>query len=232
MKKTLLTGSLATLLLLAACGTNEEDTSAEESNEQADTVEETEATEDVETTEEVIEQAESKGASEVADDVSEEAKVETVETEENDNMIKGIEIQDTLALDTVNLTVTAAIISKMAPNDMEAPLIMKEDVQGGQELEVFSILYNVENTVDEPRNFFIDQAEIVTSTGEQIRPEMLISDGPTTQMAGAVKSEGMVMYILNEGTGADVEWVDVIIPTVSDDSFNMYTEEQKYRIEF
>ena len=243
MKKTLLTGSLATLLLLAACGTTEEDTT-EEVNEESTTESSDLATENEElkeqnqqlqeqivALEEQIAEVQESNTEVETNEIEEEVS-EDVATEEGPDTIASIEPKETLELDTVNLTINEVVIANLQPNEMTAAAIMHRDVEPGDTLDVIGIGYTLENTSEDPRNFFIDQAEIVTSTGEQLQPELMLSDGIQSQMAGAVSSTGIVFYILEDGTGEDLEWIDIVIPMVSDDEFNMYTEEQNHRIEF
>lgn len=157
---------------------------------------------------------------------------ESEEEQADDAVIKSTSVNETVQLDTLNMTVNDAAIGKFVANDMDAASIMKEDVAAGQEVEFLAIGYTVENTTDDPRTFYLNQAEIITSTGEQIDPELLMADGIQSEMNGAITTEGVVVYMLKEGTGKDVEWIDVMLPTVSDGNFNFLTEEQKYRIEF
>src|SRR5699024_7426732 len=135
-----------------------------------------------------------------------------VTTEENSEAIALVEPNETLELDTINLTINGAVISQVTADQMSAAAVMHKDGEPGDTLDVIGINYTLENTSEDPRNFFIDQAEIVTSTGEQLQPQLMLSDGIQSQMAGAVSSTGTVLYILEDGTGEDVEWFDIVIP--------------------
>ncbi|GAB3065571.1 hypothetical protein ACFOU0_12425 [Salinicoccus sesuvii] len=248
MKKYLLSGGFAAVLMLGACGGGEsaeesteetaDEETTEETTEEADTVaESTEESTEEETTEEetagsteATEQAEAEGKEEIASEVD--ADTDVVEEVSEDNAAMHTVVDETLELDTVNLTVEEAIITNVETNQMDAAMITSRDVEAGQVVEVLAIKYTLENTTDDPRTFFIDQSEIVTSTGQQLSPEMLLSEGLTPNMQGAVSSTGTVLYLLDDGTGESVEWVDVLLPMVADRDFNMYTDEQKYRIEF
>lgn len=52
----------------------------------------------------------------------------------------------------------------------------------GDTLDNLVIEYTVENTTDASRDLFIDQSVVVTSTGQQIEPEMLLADNITATM--------------------------------------------------
>jgi len=240
MKKLLLGSVLSTSLLLAACGGETEEDTTTESTTEEETREESDLTAENETLKEENQQLQEQISSleeqlaeahESTDEVDTEEVGEEV-TDENSDAIALVEPNETLELDTINLTINGAGITHLPTNEMTAAAVMHKDVEPGDVLDVLAISYTLENTSEDPRNFFIDQAEIVTSTGEQIQPELLLSEGIQSQMSGAVKSEGVVIYILEDGSGEDVEWFDIVIPTVSDDEFNFYTEEENHRVEF
>ncbi|MFB9861054.1 hypothetical protein ACFPFV_09280 [Salinicoccus siamensis] len=52
-------------------------------------------------------------------------------------------------------------------------------------------------------------------------------------MQGAVSSTGTVPYTMDERAGEEIEWIDVIVPAIMDEeTYEVVSEEQKYRIEF
>lgn len=237
LRKYLLTGGFAAALLLGACS-GEESGDSESTEEEATeeiTDEETteETTEDAEASadEEEIEQAKAEGADEATEDV-EDVDTEVTETEESSNVetLKEAMPGETIQLENVNMTVNQAQVNRLTADENLAMLL--DGVEAGDEVDNFVVEYTIENTTEEPRTFFIDQAEIVTSTGQQVMPELFLSDGITGDMQGAVSSTGTVPYLLEPGTGQDIEWVDIIVPNVSDESYMSLSEEQKYRIEF
>lgn len=215
MKKLLLGSVLSTALLLAACGgETEEDTSAEET--------------DTETTETAAEDAEDTAAVETeeeTEEVEKEPKTEGVET------VKEVEPGETTQIENVNLTVNKAQINRVEVNEELA--IFLDGYEVGDKVDNLVIEYTVENTTDAPRDFFLDQSVVVTSTGQQIEPEMLLSEGVTGSMLGAIEYTGTVPYIMDEGAGDDIEWIDINIPAMLDgESYDRVAEETKVRIEF
>lgn len=152
-------------------------------------------------------------------------------TGENENLKTASE-GETLTLDTVEMTVDAAEVNRNIPNEMDETMIINQEVTAGEPTDVIVIQYTVENTSEDPRTFFLDQAEIVTSNGHQLQSELLMSEGLQSEMHGAVSNTGTVLYVLPDDSGEEVEWVDVVVPTVSDNDFNFYTDEQNHRIEF
>lgn len=228
MKNYLLTGGFAAMLLLSACG-SEETEQAEAETEEA-TEEETEESTEEQTTEESTEEAET--VEEPAENSDQAAATEEANTESgNVETLKEAIPEKTIQLENVNLTIEAAQINKLTADENLAMFV--EGVEAGQEVNNLVIQYTVENTTEAPRSLFIDQAEIVTSTGQQIAPELLLTDGITAMMQGAVSSTGTVPYLLEPGTGQEIEWVDVIVPAIMDEeTYNVVSEEQKIRIEF
>ena len=215
MKKLLLGTVLSTALLLAACGgETEEDTSAEET--------------DTETTETAAEKAEDTAAVETeeeTEEVEEEPKTEGVET------VKEVEPGETTQIENVNLTVNKAQINRVEVN--EELSIFLDGYEVGDKVDNLVIEYTVENTTEAPRDFFLDQSVVVTSTGQQIEPDMFLAENITASMLGAIEYTGTVPYIMDEGAGDDIEWIDINIPAMLDgESYDRVAEETKVRIEF
>lgn len=215
MKKLLLGTVLSTALLLAACGgETEEDTSAEET--------------DTETTETAAEKAEDTAAVETeeeTEEVEEEPKTEGVET------VKEVEPGETTQIENVNLTVNKAQINRVEVNEELA--IFLDGYEVGDKVDNLVIEYTVENTTEAPRDFFLDQSVVVTSTGQQIEPAMFLAENITASMLGAIEYTGTVPYIMDEGAGDDIEWIDINIPAMLDgESYDRVAEETKVRIEF
>lgn len=239
MKRLLLTGSLASLLLLAACGTTEEDVT-EQNNEETTDESSDLATENEELKEQnhqLEEQVESleKELAAVEENETEDVDVEEVETSEEtvDGMenIKEVIIEETIDIENVKVTIHKAQINRVEVNEDLA--IFLDDREVGDKVDNLVIEYTVENTTEAPRTFYIDQSIVVTSTGQQIEPEMIFAEGLQTEMLGAVSSTGTVPYIMDEGAGEDIEWVDVNLKYILDsESFNRVAEESTYRIEF
>lgn len=217
MKKLLLGSVLSTSLLLAACGgETEEDTSTEESN--------------TESTETAAEEAEDTSAVETEEETEEvEEDVESASGESE--TIKEVEVGETTEIENVNLTVNKAQINRIEVTEDLA--IFLDGYEAGDMVDNLVIEYTVENTKDAPRDFFIDQAVAVTSTGQQIDPEMLLAENITGSMLGAVEYTGSVPYLMEEGAGDDIEWVDINIPAMLDgETYDRVSDETQVRIEF
>lgn len=226
MKKYLLTGGFAAALLLGAC--SGEEAGDTESTEEESTEEVTEEETEEETTEGAAASEESTEEENTADQAEEE--IEEV-TESGVKTIKEVEVGETTQLENVNMTVNMAQINRVEVNEDLA--IFLDAYEAGDKIDNLVIEYTIENTTESPRAFYIDQAEVVTSTGQQLQPEFFLSDGIQADMQGAVSSTGTVPYIMDEGAGDEIEWIDVIVPALMDEeTYEVVSEEQKYRIEF
>lgn len=237
-KKYILAGGLSTVLLLGACGGTEEESAEEETTEESSgeadaTEEETEVVEqDTEDNVEAEEEAEEDLSEEEAEAAEEVEETETTEdAPDGVETIKEVEPGETTQIENVNVTVNKAQINQLEVNEDLA--IFLDGYEVGDTLENLVIEYTVENTTDAARDFYIDQAVVVTSTGQQIEPEMLLAENITASMLGAVEYTGSVPYLMEEGAGEDIEWVDINIPAMTDgESYERVADETQIRIEF
>lgn len=220
MKNLILTGGFAALLLLGACGT-EEDVNTEDTSDQT-AVAEAEKVEDVEVTEE-----ETTEEPETLEGINEQVAGQEGITEVYGYNEEVVEEQ----VDTLNVTRQAAIVMGMEVDSEMSWYFADEGYEIGDEVQMIALEYTVENTVEEQRDFYLDQTTIITSTGEQIESEWLMESGLQSEMLGAVESSGQIIFLLRNDGAEDVEWIDVIIPSVSDADWNTLTDEYKQRIE-
>src|SRR5699024_1528405 len=220
MKNLILTGGFAALLLLGACGT-EEDVNTEDTSDQT-AVAEAEKVEDVEVPEEETEEA--VGTLEEANEELTGEEGITACYGYNDDVV-------TEEVDTLNVTRQATIVMGMEVDSEMSWYFADEGYEIGDEVQMIALEYTVENTVEEQRDFYLDQTTIITSTGEQMESEWLTESGLQSEMLGAVESSGQIVILLRNDGAEHIEWVDVIIPSVSDDDWKIQTEEYKQRIE-
>ncbi|MFB9860883.1 hypothetical protein ACFPFV_09450 [Salinicoccus siamensis] len=242
MKKYLLTGGFATALLLGACGTDgeqSEETVAEETTEEQTeksepTEEVTEETTGEETTEEAAEVEDE--IDEVVDEVEEPGSLaeanEELAGEDGLTEIYGYNDEEvTEEVGSLIVTRNSAVVFGMKLDEDTAWYFEDEGYSLGDEVQMITIEYTVENTVEDPRDFYLNQTTLITSTGEQIESEWLMDSGLQSEMLGAVKSTGDVTFLLRNSDADDIEWVDIIIPSLSDENYDIVSEEYKQRIE-
>lgn len=222
------------LLLMSACGTDEEMNTAETSSNTA--VEESETVEDV-TVEENKNEAQAEGEASQEEESPENIE-EVNEGLAEEDMPEGFtqmygysEEVFTEKVEALNVTHNLTAIYGMELDPETVWLFQDRGYEVGDELQMVTVEFTVENTVEEGRSFYLDQTQIVTSTGEQIESELMMSQGLQSEMLGAVESTGTINFVLSNNNGEDIEWIDIIIPSVSDDNWNTLTDQYKKRIE-
>ncbi|SEN98934.1 hypothetical protein SAMN04488134_10344 [Amphibacillus marinus] len=205
MKKFLLL-LLALTMFIVACGDDEGETTAQpETN---DTEETTEGTDDSEEVEE--EPAESTGAA-VGETISNEmgdftqvSRTEDVGTFESGPIILNIE-----KVNGVEGTINPDYV----------------DLMEGEEIEYIQVDMTVESTSEDPVNFYASQATITTSTGEQLEPDMFLSDHIDGEYLGQVTKSGTIFYVLENSKAEDVESIKMFFGAPNDDSFSSLGDE-------
>lgn len=212
MKKVLVGSSVLSLLLLGACSSGEE------------TPEEELTTEEGITSEDGDEQVEESTAEE---DVTEGEDEDSVpELQNKKTIVEGFEVVQ----DSVVTTLTHGELGEREISEEDAWYY--DNKEAGDIQPAIVLEFDVENTVEEQRDFYLDQTTIVTNTGEQIESEWMMESGLQSEMLGAVKSSGKVVFLPKSETVEGIEWVDIIIPSVSNGDWDNLAEEQKLRIEF
>ena len=93
------------------------------------------------------------------------------------------------------------------------------DVFGGEELEYIQVDMTVENTSEEHITFYASQATLTTSTGEQLEPDMLMSDHIDGEYLGAVTKSGTSFYILENSKAEDVESIKLFYSAAIDEDW-------------
>lgn len=235
MEKFLLTGGFAAIILLGACSTPEE--AVETVQEEITEDEEVEAETVEESTEEVTEEStEVESTKESAKSTGEQKSLAEANSElagqEGITEIYGMNDEVVLEkIDSLNVTRDGMVIAGLEITPDIEWYFSDEGYSVGDEIQVAFAFFTVENTVEEARSFYLDQTTIITSDGQQVESELLLSNGPESEMLGAVKTSGHVMFILEDGSADNIEWIDIMIPRVSDGNFNTLTDEYKQRVE-
>src|SRR5699024_3285338 len=143
------------------------------------------------------------------EEVTEEANVET-----EDELIYTVAEPFSLSKGDVNVTLLDGNLSNLYID--EERYFNFIEVEEGDNVPAVTLNFEVENTVEEQRDFYLSQTTIVTSNGEQIESEWLESSGLESEMLGAITSTGQITFLLSTDTPDEVEWIDIIIPSVSD----------------
>ena len=95
-----------------------------------------------------------------------------------------------------------------------------KDLFEQEELEYISIDLFVENISGEDITYYVGQAEIVTDTGEQLQPDIWMSEHIQGEMRAGVKQTGNLVYIMKHSKAQDVGLVRIIINAPMDENWN------------
>ncbi|PAF19708.1 hypothetical protein [Terribacillus saccharophilus] len=197
------------VFVLAACGSDntskeeEGNTSEEETTANAESAEKEEA--------EPAEETTTEGGTSIGETVSNEggdhtlvSLAEDVGTFESGPM-------------TLNITKVNGVSSKL-----KGQLATMMDTE---ELEYIQVDMNAESSSDENVSFYPSQATLVTDTGEQLEPDMMMSEHMDGEFMGKVKKEGINYYILEQSKAADVKHVKLVVSGATDSNFEKVGED-------
>src|SRR5699024_12228296 len=136
------------------------------------------------------------------EEATEEANVET-----EDELIYTVAEPFSLSKGDVNVTLLDGNLSNLYID--EERYLNFIEVEEGDIVPAVTLNFEVENTVEEQRDFYLGQTTIVTSNGEQIESEWLESSGLESEMLGAITSTGQITFLLSTDTPEEVEWIDI-----------------------
>lgn len=91
--------------------------------------------------------------------------------------------------------------------------------------------FQIENTTDGKFTTYPDQATLVTSTGEQVEADMLVSDHLGGEIDKGVIKEGNVIFYLKRGNADKIEWVKLSWDTRQGAEDNFDAEIKTYEVE-
>lgn len=235
MKKILLAGSLASLLLLAACADTEEAPEQAE-QETTDTAELEERIEELESENEAL-KTENEELTANANESTEENSEDTdVEEQAEDVGVEGEDIKFIASsfeesFDSLDVKLLDGGVSRINVPE-EDVWLFDEEIEPGEH-DIIALEFEINNTVDEPRDFYFNFATIVTNTNQQIESQSFLSSDLENEFLGEVTSTGAVIWLLEPGTAEDIEWIDIQVPTVSDgETYDTLTETETVRVEF
>lgn len=214
MKKYLLAGGIATILLLGACGNNENEPVEEETTEEANTMEETDSTEETESTEEEVEE-ESEEIVEEEDEYTEEEPEDTNEPEEvSTDDIEGLKVinEGDVPIEheagDLDITITYAEIVHWTVEEDEDWIF--ENAEVGDTVGVLGIGYDLENNSDEEIRFDLISATLITEVGD-FEPHSTLSETPES-VPGQESVSGNVFYIMEDVDYESINSIELDLP--------------------
>lgn len=209
MKKRLIFSAALVLSLgLAACG--EEKAKEEPQKEETQTPVSTDKKED---TEKVDKKEETDGVGETTE--SELGKMTVLYKDKELNM-------------AVNSGPVNATLDKIQLATMEPSESSKEMFGGQDKVTIVTIEASAENTVDDTTNYYLNQAKLVTDTGQQVDSDIWFSDDVGGEFLGKVKKNGNIIWVLKHDEA--VKKVTLHISGASNNNLDRLGEDLKVEI--
>lgn len=104
------------------------------------------------------------------------------------------------------------------------------DMFDSEEVEYIQVDMKVENTSEDNVTFYASQATMTTNTGEQLEPDMLLSDHIDGEYLGEVNKSGSSFYILENSKAEDVESIKLFFSAPDDEDFESVGEDIEVEI--
>jgi len=101
---------------------------------------------------------------------------------------------------------------------------------GEEELEYIQVDMTVENTAEDHITFYASQAVMTTDSGEQLDPDMLLSDHIDGEFLGEITKSGTSFYFLENSLAEEVESITLFFSAASDENFENVGEEIEVEI--
>ncbi|TQS01392.1 hypothetical protein [Paenibacillus ottowii] len=98
----------------------------------------------------------------------------------------------------VTSTIEKVVVTDRAPKDGNTNDLTASAV---------GVKFKVENTTKKLFTTYPDQAELITSTGEQVQADMVTSDHIGGEIEEGVIKDGNIIWFLKRGHAADIKWI-------------------------
>lgn len=99
--------------------------------------------------------------------------------------------------------------------------------KAGENAQIVILDVTLKNTGNTPADYYADQAELMTSSGEQVEPSFLTDSDLVVEMKGPVKSTGKIVYELKDTKVDDLSSISYIAkPYFDDETGENLSEEQ------
>lgn len=130
----------------------------------------------------------------------------------------------------INYSIDAIQISKLTAttDDMASMLSIEKD----KEVALVVVDVTVENTSEDDITFYMDQAVLVSSTKEQVDPDMWLSDYLGGDYLGQVVKSGSLMYILPNSSAEDITSITLRASAPIDADWNSLSDDISIELKF
>ncbi|MCC3381876.1 hypothetical protein ACFQ5D_03095 [Paenibacillus farraposensis] len=126
------------------------------------------------------------------------------------------------------VVVTDRAPKKEDPNDFTASAV------GGKfKIEyttAVGVKFKIENTTKNLYTTYPDKAELVTSTGEQVQADMVISDHIGGEIEEGVIKDGIIFWFLKPGHASDIKWIKMKWYVTEGDGLGMNQKRKEYSV--
>ncbi|MFC4736403.1 hypothetical protein ACFO4L_07375 [Bacillus daqingensis] len=250
MRKAVFTTTIGVALLLTACGDAENNGNANENEANAaldnnendmnnDDVHEDNNEQDNENEELEEENEENAEADEemngneedAADEIAEDGwETEVGETIENEGGTFTLHARQ----DDIDTIETGPVVIDIEQVNAQSGELSQQmaDMLETEELEMIQMDLTVENTADEDITFYVSQATIATSTGEQLESDMWLSDHIDGDMMSGTSHNGTFFFVLENSAAEDVESVRITWSSPTNEDWEDIGEDVDIEVEF
>lgn len=121
----------------------------------------------------------------------------------------------------VTSTIEKVVVTDRAPK--------KEDPTDSTASAV-GVKFKVENTTKKLYTTYPDQAELVTSTGEQVQADMVTSDHIGGEIEEGVIKDGNIIWFLKRGHASDIKWIKMKWYVTEGDGLGMDQKRKEYSV--
>ena len=122
-----------------------------------------------------------------------------------------------------------ASLNKVQVAKLEVSEAYKETFDNQDIATIITIEAIAENTVDDTTNFYLDQATLVTDTGQQVDADLFFSDSVGGEFLGKVKKEGNIIWVLKHDE--DIKKITLHANGASNGDYTTVGEDVKVEIE-
>ncbi|MGE7676282.1 hypothetical protein ACQKMV_22425 [Lysinibacillus sp. NPDC094403] len=128
----------------------------------------------------------------------------------------------------VNNGPVKATLDKIQLSTLEPSESYKDTFDGKDKVTIVTIEASTENTVDETINYYLDQAKLVTDTGQQVDANLWFSDDVGGEFLGKVKKNGNIIWVLKHDE--NIKKVTLHISGASNEKIDRVGEDLKIEI--
>ncbi|WP_342419871.1 hypothetical protein [Paenibacillus sp. FSL H8-0168] len=92
------------------------------------------------------------------------------------------------------------------------------------------VKFKVENTTKKLYTTYPDQAELITSTGEQVQADMVTSDHIGGEIEEGVIKDGNIIWFLKRGHAADIKWIKMKWYVIEGNGMEATQDKKEYSV--